>query len=65
MRAVKRARERALIAQYAATGLGIGKHDDGYVLVVYLPAPRPDIAEPVFVDGVRLKFEVTGRFRVQ
>ena len=45
-------------------GLGIGKHDDAYVLVVYLPAPRPDLAEPVVVDGVRLKFEVTGRFRV-
>lgn len=65
MRAVKRAREQALIAQYGAVGLGIGKQDDRYVLVVYLPAAREDLAAPVFVDGVRLKFEVTGRFGVQ
>ena len=65
MRAVKRAREEALIAQYGAVGLGIGRQGDAYVLVVYLRAAREGLAEPVFVDGVRLKFEVTGRFGVQ
>lgn len=64
-RAVKRAHGAALMERYQASGLAIGRQDEEYVLVVYLPAPRPDLAAPVAIDGVRLTFEVTGRFRVQ
>lgn len=59
---LKRRREAEIMREYQATGLGIGKAGEAYVLVVYLPAKRTDLEEPVVIEGVQVKFEVTGRF---
>ena len=54
-----------IIDDYNAEGVGIGKmdlDDDAYVIVVYL-SDRPVSPEnPVKMDGVSFKFEVTGKF---
>jgi hypothetical protein len=65
VKAVKRRHEADIIKRYQAIGMGIGKVGAEYVFVVYLPAKRTDIKEPVLVEGVRLKFEVTGRIKTQ
>jgi hypothetical protein len=62
---LERHREDILRA-FRATGVAIGKQDlkdASYVLVVYLAsaADRPAHAEPI--EGVPLKFVVTGTFK--
>lgn len=55
-----------LIRRYGAVGVAIGKPrltDSSYVIVVYLPSRSNLPAAPQSVEGVPLKFEVTGRFR--
>jgi hypothetical protein len=56
-----------LMRTYGAVGAGIGKDDPkapDYVIVVYLESPR-QVPEDASVEGVPLRFEVTGRFQVQ
>ena len=52
-----------IIARYHASGAGVGRGDDGgYAIVVYLESGNASIAATP-IEGVPLKFEVTGRFR--
>lgn len=52
-----------IIKLYQAEGAGIGKEDDTHVIVVYLSSKshRPD--DPVSIEDIPLKFEITGPFR--
>jgi hypothetical protein len=60
-----RRRREELMGTYAAVGAGVGAGKDGdYAIVVYLEAPR-EVPDGASVDGVPLRFEVTGRPRVQ
>jgi hypothetical protein len=66
VRELLRRKRSELIATYAATGVAIGKRepaDQAYVLVVYLASRSMMPAEPHSLEGIPLKFEVTGRFR--
>ena len=57
-----------IIDRFNATGAGIGKNDptdDGYVIVVYLKTNKDLPAEPVILDDIPIKFEVTGGFELQ
>ncbi len=52
--------------RYRAVGTGIGKRsreDPTYVIVVYLESERDRPSGSAFIEGISLKFEVTGRFR--
>lgn len=59
-------RHRAEITRrFEAFGTGIGKSDGEYVITVYLGhTGRPPNGE-VTIEGIRLKFEITGEFRPQ
>lgn len=60
--------KRELMQRYQAQGVGIGKQspgDDSYVIVLYMESKRSIPAEPVEVEGIPLKFEVTGPIRLQ
>ncbi len=62
--ALERHREK-LMRAYGAVGAGVGAGvGDGYAIVLYLPKPRP-VPDDASVDGVPLRFEVTGRPRAQ
>ena len=54
-----------LMAQYRAHGVGVGRADERYGIVIYLDAPEDNPGEAVTLDGVPLKFEVTGPFTTQ
>jgi hypothetical protein len=56
------ARKNEIIARYRAEGAGVGKEDRSYVFVVYLASADLLPPEHVVIDGVPLRFEVTGRF---
>lgn len=58
------ARKREIIHRYHATGAGIGRPDPNgpYVIVVYLESQAAVPAEPINLDGVPIRFEVTGKF---
>lgn len=61
---LERHREK-LMRTYGAVGAGVGAGArDGYAIVLYLPEPRP-LPDDASVDGVPLRFEVTGRPRTQ
>ena len=54
-----------IIAEYKASGVGIGKsnsQDDRYVIVVYLHEQNVQPEQSVIKNGITLKFEVTGPF---
>jgi len=62
--ALERHREE-LMRTYGAVGAGVGAGArDGYAIVLYLAEPRP-VPDDASVDGVPLRFEVTGRPRAQ
>ena len=63
VRQLHAARKAELIRQYRAEGAGIGKDERGYVIVIYLAASDFVPREPVNIEGVPLRFEVTGKFR--
>jgi len=65
VRALLQRRRHELIGQYQAAGVGIGRENDVYVIVVYLKSARQRPAEGRDLEGVPLKFEVTGRFTTQ
>lgn len=54
-----------IIDNYEAEGVGIGKmesQDDAYVIVVYLNDRQAVPQQVIEMDGITLKFEVTGKF---
>jgi hypothetical protein len=61
-------KKRELMDRYSAQGVAIGKDDPsdpGYVLIVYLEKAQDSPKEPQELDGVPIKFKVTGRFNAQ
>lgn len=55
-----------LMRRYDAAGVGIGKRDpkdDAYVITVLMKTSQNIPTEPVEVEGVPLKFDVTGEFK--
>lgn len=65
VRSVLAASKDELIARYRAEGAGVGKDaaGTGYAIVVYLATSELMPDEHVEVEGIPLRFEVTGRFR--
>ena len=63
VRAVLEARKEELIRTYDAEGVGIGGNTsgEGYVFVVYLA--KHELRPEVSIDGIPVRFEVTGSFR--
>jgi hypothetical protein len=55
-------RKNEIIEKYRAEGAGVGKGDRGYEVVVYVAASDLVPRERVTIDGVPLRFEVTGKF---
>lgn len=64
VRAVLAAHRDELVQRFSASGIGIGRPDPGgsYVITVYLASSR-DVPTVDAIDGVPLRFEVTGPFR--
>ncbi len=62
-------RHRAeILAAYHGVGVGIGKEtfsDAGYVITVYLETHRDQPVAATSIEGVPLKFIVTGPFTVR
>ncbi len=63
VRKVLAARRQEIVKRYNAAGAGIGRQGDEYCITVYLKTARDRPKEPVRVEGIPLKFEVTGEFR--
>jgi hypothetical protein len=66
VRQVLEKRKDEILAAYRAVGVGIGKQkptDPSYVIVVYLESRSDLPGGAVSIDGVPLKFEVTGPIR--
>ena len=58
--ALERHREK-LMRTYGAVGAGVGAGaSGGYAIVLYLAEPQP-VPDDASVDGVPIRFEVTGR----
>lgn len=62
VRRVLSERRDELLSRFEAHGIGIGRGDSGYVIVIYLDSPEDRPADAPDVEGVPLKFEVTGPF---
>ena len=60
VREILQRRKSEILETYRAIGVGIGKEDDSYRIVVYLETPGDRTGKPVSVEGVPLKFVVTG-----
>jgi hypothetical protein len=60
VREILQRRKSEILETYRAIGVGIGKENDSYQIVVYLETPENRTDEPVSVEGVPLKFVVTG-----
>jgi hypothetical protein len=65
VRSVLASRKDELISRYRAEGAGVGKEESGtgYAIVVYVATSELVPEEHVEVEGIPLRFEVTGRFR--
>ena len=63
VRALLERSRTALMEQYQAAGVGVGKHAKGYAIVVYLSSATHRPVRETTLEGVPLKFEVTGPFR--
>jgi hypothetical protein len=65
VRSVLASRKDELIARYRAEGAAVGRDEsgEGYAIVVYLATTELLPEEEVEVEGIPLRFEVTGRFR--
>ena len=60
--------KKELMNRFNAEGVAIGKlnpTDNSYVLTVFLDTSRDIPTEPVEIEGIPLKFEVTGKFKAQ
>jgi hypothetical protein len=53
-----------ILRRYGAVGGGIGRNENEYVITVYLRSKNDSPAEPVSIEGVRVRFEVTGEFHL-
>lgn len=56
-------RKSEILGRYNAVGGGIGRNDNEYVITVYLRSKADMPAGLVRIDGVRLRFEITGEIR--
>jgi hypothetical protein len=68
VRAYFKLHKQEIMQRYKAHGIAIGKKhlsDTEYVIVVYLENNHEVPQEPVTLDGIELKFEVTGPFILQ
>lgn len=71
LESVKRVLEehrQEVVRAYRAVGTGIGSRAPGsreYAIVVYLKSKADMPPEPVAIEGVAVKFVVTGEFRPQ
>ncbi len=57
-----------LIELYDASGLGVGREENGsgrYQIVIYLKDKKKMPLDIILLDGIPLKFEVTGQFNLQ
>lgn len=62
------ARHRGTImARYEAVGVGVGKSESGsrFLIVVYLTSAGSAPSDEASIEGIPLKFVVTGRVRAQ
>lgn len=60
--------KQEIMQRYQAHGIAIGKkhpEDNAYVIVVYLDNGLAVPQGPITLDGIELKFEVTGQFTLQ
>lgn len=66
-REVLRQRKEGILRTYKAIGVGIGKHEPqgkSYGIVVYLESEQELPKEgAISIEGVPLRFEVTGRIK--
>ena len=65
VRAFLKNHKEEIIKRYQAEGVAIGKEhpdDKDYVIVVYLHDAKQKPNDPVILDNIKLKFEVTGSF---
>lgn len=58
-----RHRDSILTAYEGAVGVGVGAADGGAAIVVFLADARNVPEGPVDVEGVPVRFEVTGEFQ--
>lgn len=65
VRALLNRSRKDLMERHHAEGVGIGRQGDEYVIVVYLRTAAQRPKEPESLEGVPLKFEVTGPFTTQ
>lgn len=65
VRAVLERSRPELIARYDAAGVGIGREGEGCVIVVYLKSDRHQPPGETALEGVPLKFVVTGPFTIR
>jgi hypothetical protein len=66
VRQVLQKHREQVIRDYHAVGVGVGAKNGSsgeYAIVVYLKSERDFPSQPVTLDGVSLKFVVTGEFR--
>jgi hypothetical protein len=63
-RKVLRRHRDDLVRTYGALGAGLGMDGGDYVIVLYLETPRA-VPEDASVDGVPLRFVVTGQIETQ
>lgn len=66
VRVYLRAHRSEIIERYQAEGVGIGRltdDDPRYAIVVYLDSENKRPIESVVLEGIPIKFEVTGRFQ--
>jgi len=59
------AHKSELLGRYGAVGAGIGINGDEYVITIYLRSKNDSPAEPASIEGVRMRFEVTGEFHAR
>jgi hypothetical protein len=65
VRALLNRSRKDLMERHQAEGVGIGRQGDEYVIVVYLRSATQRPKKPESLEGVPLKFEVTGPFTTQ
>ncbi len=63
VRRVLEAHREDITRRFNAVGTGIGQDGADYVITVYLRDSKDRPNQEVSIEGVRLKFEVTGPFR--
>jgi hypothetical protein len=65
VRRVLDAHRQEIMQRFHAVGVGLGRDGADYVVTVFLSSEDDRPRVEVSIEGVRLKFEVTGPFRAQ